>query len=98
MYSQPEKVAVITGGTRGIGLEVLKKLLQCQMTVVLAARNPDECETLLRKSLDFEGYKDRIIIERCDIGEMNSVREFGKKIQEKFKAINILINNGELNI
>lgn len=29
------KVAVITGGARGIGLEVVKKLIQCEMHVIL---------------------------------------------------------------
>jgi len=35
LYRQPSSIAVITGGNRGIGLEVLKKLLQCEMTVIL---------------------------------------------------------------
>lgn len=32
---KPGKVAVITGGARGIGLEVVKKLVQCEMHVVI---------------------------------------------------------------
>jgi hypothetical protein len=35
LYRQPSSVAVLTGGNRGIGLEVLKKLLQCEITVIL---------------------------------------------------------------
>lgn len=35
LYQQPSKVAVLTGGSRGIGLHVLKKLLQCEITVIL---------------------------------------------------------------
>lgn len=35
LYQQPSKVAVLTGGNRGIGLHVLKKLLQCEITVIL---------------------------------------------------------------
>lgn len=33
------KTAVITGGTRGIGLEVIKMLLQCDMNVVIGKIN-----------------------------------------------------------
>lgn len=29
------KVAVITGGARGIGLEVVKKLVQCEMQIII---------------------------------------------------------------
>lgn len=35
MFKQSSKVAVLTGGNRGIGLHVLKKLLICEMTVIL---------------------------------------------------------------
>lgn len=35
LFQQSTRVAVLTGGNRGIGLHVLKKLLVCEMTVVL---------------------------------------------------------------
>lgn len=88
----------MTGGSRGIGFEVFKKLLQCDMTVVLGVRNPDDCKTSLEKLIDFEAYKDRIVILQIDVGEMDSVREFTTKVQEKFESINILINNGKFGI
>lgn len=31
----PDRVAVITGGNRGIGIHVVQKLLRCGMTVVM---------------------------------------------------------------
>lgn len=33
--SKPDKVAIVTGGSRGIGAEVVKKLLQCDMEVII---------------------------------------------------------------
>lgn len=35
LYKQPDRVAVITGGGRGIGLKIVEKLLECEMTVVM---------------------------------------------------------------
>lgn len=35
LSSKPDKVAIVTGGSRGIGAEVVKKLLQCDMEVII---------------------------------------------------------------
>lgn len=35
LYKQDSSLAVLTGGNRGLGLRVLKKLLECEMTVIL---------------------------------------------------------------
>ena len=35
LYTQASSVAVLTGGNRGLGLQILKKLLRCEMTVIL---------------------------------------------------------------
>lgn len=39
LFSQPDRIAVITGGNRGIGLRVVEKLLKCDMTVVMGNIN-----------------------------------------------------------
>lgn len=39
IINKQEKVAVITGGARGIGLEVVKKLVQCEMHIIIGNLN-----------------------------------------------------------
>lgn len=35
LFKQPGRIAVITGGNRGIGADVVEKLLQCEINVVM---------------------------------------------------------------
>lgn len=98
LFPQPHKVAVITGGNRGIGLAVLKKLLECQMTVMMGVRNPEECMKIVEKSFDESLVKGKVFCARCDTSEMNSVKAFAQQVKEKFPAVHILINNGKFNL
>lgn len=86
----------MTGGNRGIGLFVLEKLLKCDMIVLLGVRNPEVSKKSVEDALGTELTEGRVFYEKCDTGDMESVREFAKKAQQKFTAIHVLINNGEL--
>lgn len=88
----------MTGGNRGIGLEVLRKLLECEITVVLAARNPESCKQDLEGLLKSSLSQGKIIFEKCDTGELASVRDFAKRVQARFAAVHVLINNGKLKV
>ncbi|XP_070490223.1 polyprenol dehydrogenase-like isoform X3 [Chironomus tepperi] len=93
LYSQSSSIAVLTGGNRGIGLEVLKKLLQCEMTVILGVRNIEAARKSIESSIDSSLLMNKVIYENCDTGDMSSVREFAKRVQERCQGINLLINN-----
>jgi NAD(P)-dependent dehydrogenase (short-subunit alcohol dehydrogenase family) len=85
---------VITGGNRGIGLYVVEKLLKCDMTVMLGVRNPEASKKSVEDALGKELTEGKVFYEKCDTGDMESVREFAKKVQQKLPAIHLLINNG----
>jgi NAD(P)-dependent dehydrogenase (short-subunit alcohol dehydrogenase family) len=84
----------MTGGNRGIGLHVLEKLLKCQMTVMLGVRNPEASKKSVEEALGKELTEGKVFYEKCDTGDMESVRHFAAKVQQKFPAIHLLINNG----
>lgn len=86
----------MTGGNRGIGLAVLEKLLQCEMTILLGVRRPHESREAVEQSLGLELTRGRVFYEKCDTGDMQSIRDFVVIVQQKFKAIHVLINNGKL--
>ncbi|XP_077264922.1 polyprenol dehydrogenase [Temnothorax americanus] len=91
--SKPDKVAIVTGGSRGIGAEVVKKLLQCDMEVIIACRTISAGEKLIleiRKSGITSG---RAKVYKLDNSSLESVRGFAKQIKADYDQIHILINN-----
>lgn len=86
------KVAVVTGGTRGIGLAVVKKFLENGARVVLFGSR----EETVKKALDKlkEEYPDFPVKGMWpDIGDASAVAEAFEKIKEEYGALDILVNN-----
>ncbi|XP_057662122.1 dehydrogenase/reductase SDR family member on chromosome X-like [Diorhabda carinulata] len=87
------KNAIITGGTRGIGLEVIRMLLKSDINVIIGCRNVKQGELLLQNFRN-DGIKSgNIDVINLDISVMDSVRNFAKTVREKYSTINYLINN-----
>ncbi|MFQ5694342.1 MAG: SDR family oxidoreductase [Nitrospinota bacterium] len=85
-----EKVAVVTGGNRGIGLEVCRQLAAKGVTVVLTARDEEKgrraCEALGGKGLG-------VLFHRLDVTDGRSVRDLARRLQKEFGGLDILVNN-----
>ncbi|EDW02136.1 dehydrogenase/reductase SDR family member on chromosome X [Drosophila grimshawi] len=93
LYKQPDRIAVITGGNRGIGLRIVEKLLACDMTVIMGVRDPSSAETAVGKIVDLSQTKGKLICKQLDVGDMKSVRAFAQSITEKYAKIDLLLNN-----
>ena len=77
------RVALVTGGTRGIGAAIAKELYKLGATIIITGTNPDYV------SLDDYQYI-------CsDFSNKNSLNDLVRKIQKK--QIDILINNAGIN-
>lgn len=86
-----DKVAVVTGGTSGIGLAVVEGFLSEGAAVVMSASGEErgyETEKELKKE-----YKDRILFHSCDVSKEESVRALFSWVEEKFGRLDILHNN-----
>lgn len=75
------KIAIVTGGTRGIGLCTCEKLANEGAIVFACARNAKEF------------HNDHIIFHKLDISDRNSVKELYNDVVNRFGYIDILINN-----
>jgi len=88
--SNTEKVAFITGGNRGIGLETARGLGKQGITVVLGVRNPEKGQAALQE-LRTEGTKAEVL--RFDITKAADYKEAYKFFETNYGKLDILVNN-----
>lgn len=81
-------VAVITGGTKGIGLGIAKELLSEGFSVVLTARNESDELAELKNQ-----YAEKVSFVPCDISNENDVQNLVNFTEETFGKIDLLVNN-----
>jgi len=87
-----DKVAIITGGSRGIGFATAEKFLQEGAAVVITASSPENAE----KAADLlrEKYPNSQIDGMSpDLTSLTSVKDAFRKVVDKYGRIDILVNN-----
>lgn len=85
------KVAVITGGSVGIGLAVAQGLAQEGVHVALCARNAERVQARAQEIVD--QYDVKAIGIACDVTNVNNINRFTDTLEETFDGVDILINN-----
>lgn len=81
-------VAVITGGSRGIGLGIAKELLKDDYTVVLTARSKSDDVVALEAE-----YGEKVVFYPCDISDEADVKNLVSLVGNRFGKIDLLVNN-----
>ncbi len=87
-----KKLAIVTGGSSGIGFEAAKGLASKGAKVILAIRNLDKGE-IARKSITDEFPFADVELMRLDLSDLSSIKEFSHKFLEKHAHLDLLINN-----
>jgi len=85
------KVALVTGGSRGIGKAIAERLLDEGVQVAIAARNQNRLDATVTE-LD-EKYTGQITGYICDTRDLSSIRQMVAEITAQWGDINILVNN-----
>jgi (+)-neomenthol dehydrogenase len=88
-------VAVVTGGNKGVGFEICRKLaLNEDIMVVLTARDENRGLQAVDKLKDeYDLENDRLIFHQLDVCDSASVESLVDFIQTKFGKLDILVNN-----
>lgn len=86
-----EKVAVITGASRGIGKAIAIKLASMNAIVVVNyAGSKDKAESVVK---DIEDMGGNAVAIQCDVSDFNKCKEFIEDVHKRFGRIDILVNN-----
>src|SRR6266508_3558330 len=89
-YSLRDKVAVITGGSRGLGLVVARHICAQSGNVALIARDPDE---LSRAKADLAPRGGAVLTIQCDLLDAAQIEAAIRQIIDRLGKIDILINS-----
>ncbi len=84
-----DKVAVVTGGTKGIGFSIAESLLQHGANVFICGRSKSD----LRQSLEWLGKHGNVEGEICDVRNEDQVRMMLEECERKLGGVDILVNN-----
>lgn len=89
-YDFHGKAALITGGSRGLGLVIARELADAGARLAIVARDPDELE---RARADLETRGAEVLAFPCDVRDQNDAMAAVERTVERFGAIDVLINN-----
>src|SRR6266513_1722992 len=89
-YPLRDKVVVITGGSRGLGLVLARYVCARGGHVALIARDPEE---LARAKADLVPRGGKVLTIQCDLLDTGQIQSAVRHIIDRFSKIDILINN-----
>ena len=85
-----DKVAIVTGASRGIGEAIAKKISSCGAKIILIARNSDQLVAVKETIISKGGIAESMA---GDVSNLNSISEIVTNTIDKWGQIDILVNN-----
>src|SRR2546428_246577 len=90
-----DKVALVTGGGRGIGKAIARRYAEAGATVVIASR---KLENLQAVATEFKGLPGKTVPIACHVGKADQLENLVKETEKLAGPVDILVNNSGTNI
>jgi dehydrogenase/reductase SDR family protein 4 len=95
MSSLKGKVAIVTGGGRGIGKAIAKRLAEAGADVAIASR---KFEILQATAKDFASLPGKTVPIACHVGRAAELENLVRETEKQLGPVDILVNNSATNI
>lgn len=96
LFSLNGKVAMVIGGTKGIGLGIAKGLSKAGAKLVISSRHAEDCVEIAKMILEETGNE--AVGYAVDIRELSSVEALFQSTIKKWGRIDILVNSAGINV
>jgi len=87
------QIALVTGGSQGIGRATALELARLGADVTVAARTAEKCESVAD---EIRALGRRALAVRCDIANADDIIAAVKRVHEELGAVTILVNNAAI--
>lgn len=94
LFSLENKVAIITGSTKGIGKAIAERMAEQGAKVVVSSRNQDACDAV---AAEIKAKGGEAIAVACNINYKEQLQQLVAKTREQFGKVDILVCNAALN-
>jgi len=95
LFDLQGKVALVTGGSKGLGKAMARGLAECGADVVLASRSEGELKSALEEVLRGTGRRGRYFV--ADLSQRDQAKKLADQASEAMGRVDILINNAGTN-
>jgi dehydrogenase/reductase SDR family protein 12 len=86
------QVVLVTGATSGLGLAAAEGFARLGASVRLLARSEERGERASKTVVQRSGNSD-VQVERCDISNLQAVRQFAERFSSEARRLDVLVNN-----
>ncbi|MFI4974822.1 MAG: SDR family NAD(P)-dependent oxidoreductase [Caulobacterales bacterium] len=90
LFDLSGKVALVTGGSRGLGLQMVRAFARAGADVVITSRKVDACEAA---AAEVRGLGRRALAYGCHVGHWDALQGLADAAYEAFGKVDILVNN-----
>ncbi len=90
LFDLSGKVALVTGGSRGLGLEMAKAFAKAGAAVIVASRKQQSCDEAARQ---IEALGGRALAHACHVGVWDDLDALTEAAYARFGKVDILVNN-----
>jgi len=89
------KTAIVTGGGRGIGKAIARRLAEAGANVVIASRKMEKLEETAK---EFSSLPGKTVPIACHVGRAADLENLARETEKQFGPVDILVNNSATNI